>query len=182
MDEERGGITLTDTPSKGNTRLRLNLGGKLLGVASNDLSEAIATYRELRVLVRELGDLPPKVRTDYVEFRYIGWIRGQASPVQVFSSWWSGNERVAALGTYLGNHLPSDAETLSPHGIRFAPSGSEANRPNWAELLVTPLNTAGTELYHFDLLFRNEESATTESVAESADDLLDSVIRTLEET
>lgn len=180
-DDEQG-ISLTDAPTKGNSRLRINMGNKTLGVTSNDLNETLETYRELRQSIRDLGELSPEVRTDYVEFRYIGWIKGQSSPVQVFSSWWSGYERVVALGKHLGTCLPTEVEALSPYGIRFSPAGLDANRPNWAELSLVPLSTAGTQLYSFDLLFRNEDSKTVESVAETAHDLLESAIRTLEET
>ena len=180
-DDEQG-MSLAEAPSKGNCRLALNVGNKTLGVRSNDLNEALETYRELRQSIRDLGDLPPEVSTDYVELRYIGWIRGQARPVQVFATWWSADERVVALGKRLGSRLPTDVESLSPHGIRFSPAGLDANRPNWAELQLVPLNTAGTQLYYFDLLFRNEDPAIVESVAEDAQELLESVIRSLEET
>lgn len=181
-DDQRGSISLTDAPTKGNSKLRMDVGNKTLGVVSNDLNETLETYRELRQSIRELGELAPEVRTDYVEFRYSGWIRGQASPVQAFSSWGSGDERVVALGRQLGTRLPTDVETLSPYGIRFSPAGLDANRPNWAELSIVPLSTSGTQLYSFDLLFRNEDWETVESVAEAADNLLGSVIGTLEET
>lgn len=180
-DEDQG-ISLTDAPTKGNSRLRINMGNKTLGVTSNDLSEALENYRELRQSILDLGHLSPEVKTDYVEFRYIGWIRGQSSPVQVFSSWWSGYERVVALGKHLGARLSTDVEALSPHGIRFAPAGLDANRPNWAELTLVPLSMSGTQLYSFDLLYRNEDSEMVEAVAETADDLIESVIGTLEET
>jgi hypothetical protein len=100
--------------------------------------------------------------------------------LQVFPAWWGEYARATKLGEFLGDQLPSGAPSLRPYGIRFAPVGLDANRPNWAELVITPLNISGHQYYHFDLIFRNEDPAVTEGVAESADELLDSTLVRLE--
>jgi hypothetical protein len=116
-------------------------------------------------------DVSPTWGTDYLEFRYIGWMKGKSSPVQVFASWWSGNERVSRLGTSLADCLPTDAASMGPYGVRFAPSGLDANRPNWSELTIIPQNVAGNTRYTFYLIYSNQDRSITERVAESADDI-----------
>lgn len=173
-------VTLPEIPSKGNARLRLDTGNKTIGVTSNDLTDTLTIYRELRKFVRELSDFSPEVRTDYVELRYTGWMKDQSNPVEVLTTWWSGNERVSRLGRLLASRLALEAEPLAPYGLRFAPVGLDANRPNWAELTITPVNIAGNHRYSFDLIFRNEDSTVTEQVAESADFVLEQVLEELE--
>ena len=178
--DEQGTLRLRDAPSKGNVRLVIDTANKTLGVSGNDLTETLNEYRGLRSLIRELIEFPPQVVTDYVEFRYTGSISGETNPPQVFSAWWGEYDRAINLGEFLGERLPSDAGPLSPYGIRFAPSGIDANRPNWTEFSITPSNIAGHKYYLFDLLFRHEDAALAERVAESADEILDSALARLE--
>jgi len=177
---EEGSLNLRGAPTKGNTHLRSDPGNKTLGVAGNDLAEVLTTFRELKGLVETLFEFPPEVTTDYLEFRYVGWIRRESNPTEVFSSWWDGNQRVSQLGDFLQARLPNDASTLSPYGIKFAPARLEPNRPRWTELSITPQNIAGNHRYYFDLLFRHEDRTVCEGVAESADQLLDTTINMLE--
>lgn len=177
--DDQGAITFRDTPSKGNARLRIDTGNKTLGVTSNDMGETLAVFKELRDFTRQQFHLPPGVTSDYVELRYIGWIVDGTTPVEVFSSWWSHSQRVLDLGRFLGQRLPSDAEMLIPYGIRFAPYGLDANRPNWAEITITPVAFGGHQRYHFDLIYRNEEFSKTEKVAEAADEIIDATLMQL---
>lgn len=164
----------TKAPKRGNLRLAVDQKNKTLGVDGNDIADVLAGYREIREVARELSDYSPSVDTDYVEFRYIGQASRQGiDPTEVLARWWSGVDQLDGLGRLLGEALPSDVEGFAPYGIRFAPSGVDANRQNWAELTLSPVNTAGRALFHFDLLYRNEESEVTEKVAETADDLIE---------
>ena len=167
----------TKPPKRGNLRLLMDQASKTLGVAGNDVADVISGYRELRKAARELSDYSPTVETDYVELRYIGQMRKQGvDPTEVLGRWWSGVDRIDGLGRLLADSLPSNATAFAPYGIRFAPSGLDANRQNWAELTLVPVNTAGRARFHFDLLYRNEESEVTEGVAERADDLIERVL------
>ena len=177
---QEGVISLRDAPSKGNTQLLLDQGNKTVGVAGNDLAEAIASFRELNGLLRELFDFPAEVSTDYVEFRYIGWIKNGSDPTEILASWWGDHNRSSHLGNKLARLLPSDAAALLPYGVRFAPNALDANRRNWVEVNITPQSIAGSHRYHFDLLFRNQDIETTMQVAESADEILNIALTTLE--
>ena len=171
-----------EPPVKGGVRLQVDQSNKTLGVWGRDLSETLDAYQQIRALSRELFEFPPAVRTDYVEFRYVGYLKGSGHPLETFERWWSAYERLDLLGRSLGNRLPTDANRLAPYGIRLAPSGLDANRPNWVELQITPLNTSGHSRYFFDLIFRNEESDVTENVVASADSIIEDAVSELERT
>ncbi|HEU0022618.1 MAG TPA: hypothetical protein VFR55_13240 [Dehalococcoidia bacterium] len=177
--DDQGTFSLESMPSKGNSHLRLDRGNKSIGIIGNHLAEVLASYKELTGVVRELFDFAGEVGTDYVEFRYIGRLNGSSRPVETFASWWAEAGRAAELGSFLADKLPSDAVTMSPYGIRFAPSANNANRPNWAELVITPTPAAGSNTYHFDLIYRNESSSVVEQVVESADSIIESTLERL---
>lgn len=167
----------TKVPKRGNLRLLMDQASRTLGVTGNDIADVIGGYRELREAARELSDYSPSVETDYVEFRYIGQVRKEGiDPTEALARWWSGVDQINELGRLLADSLQSDATAFAPYGIRFAPSGLDANRQNWAELTLAPVNTAGQARFHFDLLYRNEESEVTEGVAETADNLIERVL------
>ena len=166
--------------TKGNTRLSVDMGNKTVGVRGDDLAETIANFRELRERVHEWLDVESKVTTDYVELRYVGWINGQSSPIETFHSWWADSQLTGQLGAFLGERLPSDSETMSPYGIRFASGRLDANRSNWSELTITPASFAGNRRFHFDLIYRNQDPSATEGVAEAANDLLTATLERLE--
>lgn len=171
--EDEQGIR-TKAPRRGNLRLAIDQANKTLGVDGNDVADVLAGYRELRETARELSDYGPSVQTDYVEFRFIGQARKQGVvPTEVFAQWWSSIEQADTLGRLLGEALPSDAGGLAPYGLRFAPAGLDANRPNWTELTIGPVNTAGHARFHFDLLYRNQDSEVTEKIAEAAEVLIE---------
>ena len=179
-EEERG--LLVTPPVKGNVQLRVDQLNKILGISGKDIAETLSNYRAIRALSREFLRPSSMVQTDYVEFRYIGTIEGRNSPLDVFARWWAMNGRISRLGELLSERLPSDAKLMSPYGIRFAPIGLDANRPNWSELAIFPDAIAGQSRYSFDLLFRNEDSEITERVAESADEIIESTLKVLEQT
>lgn len=177
--EDEEGIR-TKAPKRGNLRILIDQGNKTLGVTGNDLAEVLSGYRELRDAVRELSDFSPLTTTDYAELRYVGQIkRLGTNPLEVLTEWWSHAERVTQLGARLSELLPSGATTLVPYGVRFAPSGFDANRPNWTELSLVPVSTAGHARFNFDLLFRNEDPSVTEQVAESADEAIELALNEL---
>lgn len=124
--------------------------------------------------------LPPEVGLNYFEFRYLTYVRGRHDPSVALSTWWSGWDKLSQLGDWLSERLPSDSGLLSQYGLRLAPCGLDANRYNWSELQISPSTHAGTDTYQVDSLFRNEDSAKVERVAESAVSLIDEVIDRIE--
>ncbi len=174
--EDEEGIR-TKAPKRGNLRLILDQKNNVLGVTGNDTAEVLSGYRELQQAAREVSDFAPTVAVDYAEFRYIGQARKQGvDPIDVIARWWSGVDKTEALGRALADSFQSDGTAFAPYGIRFAPSGLDPNRQNWAELTIVPVNTAAHARFHIDMIYRNEESEATEAVAESADGLIDRIL------
>ncbi|MDO8614437.1 MAG: hypothetical protein Q7T33_01715 [Dehalococcoidia bacterium] len=170
--EEENSIRI-GAPKKGNLRLQLDQSAKTLGVVGDDLAQALIAYRELMQAASDVSSYTSGIGTLYVEFRYLGDAHGdKVNPLEVFARWWGGAERVESFGSEIAKDLPSDASRMIPYGIRLAPEGNDANRPNWTELTIAPSNTSGETKFHFDLLFRNESSAKTEEVAENADAII----------
>lgn len=170
-------------PVRGNVRVQIDQANKTLGVSGKQLAETVAAYRELRTLAQSLAGLTAlsPSETHYVELRYIGTVKGDTPVTEVFQRWWSSeNGRIAKFGGWLSSHLPSDSNTMLPYGVRFASAGLSANRPNWAELTIGPANIGDVRDYHFDLIFRNQDSEITEDVAEHADELIDNALTEIE--
>lgn len=175
-----GAVSLEAQPSKGGMRLRFDQGNKTLGVEGGDLAEVLTGFKDVIQFAESLGELPPEVKTDFVEFQYVGRIKAKRNPVEVMSSHFNDSPRVAKVTAALKHLLPVLGEGLGLYSLHLAPRGLEPNRPEWAELTISPTNIYGNDQYHFDLIFRSEDRAAAEQVAENAHDILKALIREIE--
>ncbi len=174
------GYTLERAPTKGKNSLRLDQGNKTLGVAGNDVPDVIKEYRELQGVVTQLGELAPEVGIDYLEFRYIGTLRGSKIPSEVFGDKFADSHNINELAQTVGRFLSTPDTTMGLHSIRLTPKGLQANRRDWAELTLAPVTNYGRKLYHFDIIYRRRDTSSVESVAEKSNEFLKSTISELE--
>jgi hypothetical protein len=179
IDDPDGGARVR-APVKGNVRLQIDQLNKTLGVSGRSVLETLDAYHEIRTLAFEISSLAPMVDTDYLEFRYTGEVPALgASPPQAFSRWWKQNAGAAGLTSALSEDLPGDAP-IGIYGLRLAPDGLDANRPNWAELTLTPVNNTGHSDYQFDLIYRHTNPSLVEQVAQKAEAIVNKLIEQIE--
>jgi hypothetical protein len=175
--EEGGRIK---APVKGNSRLRVDQANKTLGVVGRDPQEVLEHFKQIRALAFEVSSVAPSVETHYTEFRYIGEAKGMRSPVESLSRWWEQSRGVKEFGAVLDGYMPGDSPS-GPYGLRFGSSNVDANRANWAEFTLAPVNNTGQRDYHFDLLYRNASFELVQTVVEKCVELVDWAISTVEE-
>lgn len=175
-----GGMSLEQSPSKGNNRLVINQGSKTIGITGGDVQEVLQGFRDFKQRLLSLWDFSSEVKTDYVELRYVGWIKGQSNPVEVFANLWRNNPASKQIGSILSKYMPAQGLQFGAYGIRFARLGQDANRPAWSELTLVPEPSSGHVRYAFDLIFRDPVAAVVEDVTERANDMMKAILGAVE--
>ena len=179
-----GGNVLADgqLATRGNVQLVISTDNKTLGVRGNDPTETVQAYRELQSVTQQISRFPPGVSTDYVEVRYVGWAERGSNPSETLASWWDRFDALRSLSKIASDRLPVEGGRFAQYAVRLTPFGQDAQRQNWAELLVSPQSTSGHSRYHFDLIYRHGDSAVAEKVAEGGEDLVKAILDHIEQT
>lgn len=181
-DTDDTSVKLKGPASKGSLKLAADQGARTLGVRGIEMAEVLAAFRDVRAFALDTFGLPPAASVWYAEVRYVGTVSVShslnKSLPELLDDWWHGHQRADQLGEVLSKWLPGGP--LGAYGLRMATKRLDPNRPNWAELAISPLAVAGARYYRFDLLLRNEDIAAVEKVAEVANELVQAAAEELE--
>lgn len=179
IDEAATESIRVKAPVKGNLRLRVDQSTMLLGIHGRELESLVEEFERLRELAIEVSPPAPEVKTHYVEFRCVGEVRSDRPPSTSFQEWWNGSENISGLVNSLADLMPP-GELLSPYGVRLSTPGVDANRPDWFEIAIVPVNNTGHTDYSFDFLYRNKEVDRVFGMVGHCESIIETLLSSIE--